>query len=281
MKKLLIVWLIAISPLLVFAKQSWSIWDLSWYVSTIDNSNIIHIDATNGKSYNLRIIWLDIPKCFFWESISYEKSLLNGYNGKIYAEFYSVDKAGNYLSDIRLGSYTGELLSQKMISEWYGLVYKKGVKWPNNATLIDEEIFAKRNHLWLWKQDNCIAKIKSVKDNIPKNITPEIPKSNTGNLMNSLWDFSEVIKKNSENNVKYLQSQKEKESENKRLSDIRDAQTAEEFRQYQEHIKSFENRPTPSWMDWYRVYINGPKWGCYYINGNGNPTYVDHSYCGR
>lgn len=28
-----------------------------------------------------------------------------------------------------------------------------------------------------------------------------------------------------------------------------------------------------------RGYITGPRGGCYYINGNGNKTYVDHSYC--
>ena len=28
-----------------------------------------------------------------------------------------------------------------------------------------------------------------------------------------------------------------------------------------------------------REYIRGPRGGCYYINKNGNKTYVDHSYC--
>jgi hypothetical protein len=28
-----------------------------------------------------------------------------------------------------------------------------------------------------------------------------------------------------------------------------------------------------------RVYYTGPRGGCYYINSNGNKTYVDHSYC--
>jgi hypothetical protein len=28
-----------------------------------------------------------------------------------------------------------------------------------------------------------------------------------------------------------------------------------------------------------RTYITGPRGGCYYINSNGNKTYVDHSYC--
>lgn len=28
-----------------------------------------------------------------------------------------------------------------------------------------------------------------------------------------------------------------------------------------------------------RTYITGPKGGCYYINSNGNKTYVDHSLC--
>lgn len=26
-------------------------------------------------------------------------------------------------------------------------------------------------------------------------------------------------------------------------------------------------------------YITGPRGGCYYINSNGNKTYVDHSFC--
>jgi hypothetical protein len=30
-----------------------------------------------------------------------------------------------------------------------------------------------------------------------------------------------------------------------------------------------------------RVYITGPRGGCYYWNRNGNKTYVDHSFCGR
>lgn len=29
-----------------------------------------------------------------------------------------------------------------------------------------------------------------------------------------------------------------------------------------------------------RTYITGPRGGCYYINSNGNKTYVDHSLCG-
>lgn len=30
-----------------------------------------------------------------------------------------------------------------------------------------------------------------------------------------------------------------------------------------------------------RRYIRGPRGGCYYINRNGNRTYVDRSMCGR
>jgi hypothetical protein len=30
-----------------------------------------------------------------------------------------------------------------------------------------------------------------------------------------------------------------------------------------------------------RTYITGPKGGCYYINKNGNKTYVDRSLCGQ
>ena len=29
----------------------------------------------------------------------------------------------------------------------------------------------------------------------------------------------------------------------------------------------------------YRNYITGPRGGCYYINSNGNKTYVDRSMC--
>lgn len=29
----------------------------------------------------------------------------------------------------------------------------------------------------------------------------------------------------------------------------------------------------------YRRYYTGPRGGCYYINSNGNKTYVEHSYC--
>jgi len=28
-----------------------------------------------------------------------------------------------------------------------------------------------------------------------------------------------------------------------------------------------------------RQYIRGPRGGCYYINSNGNKTYVDRSFC--
>lgn len=28
-----------------------------------------------------------------------------------------------------------------------------------------------------------------------------------------------------------------------------------------------------------KYYKDGPKGGCYYINSNGNKTYVDRSYC--
>lgn len=30
-----------------------------------------------------------------------------------------------------------------------------------------------------------------------------------------------------------------------------------------------------------RTYYTGPRGGCYYINKNGNKTYVDHSFCNR
>lgn len=38
------------------------------------------------------------------------------------------------------------------------------------------------------------------------------------------------------------------------------------------------SRPAPS-ISTYRTYIRGPRGGCYYINGNGNKTYVDRSMC--
>jgi uncharacterized protein YgiM (DUF1202 family) len=28
-----------------------------------------------------------------------------------------------------------------------------------------------------------------------------------------------------------------------------------------------------------RTYLKGPKGGCYYVNGSGKKTYVDHSFC--
>ncbi|WP_439554773.1 hypothetical protein [Dyadobacter sp.] len=36
---------------------------------------------------------------------------------------------------------------------------------------------------------------------------------------------------------------------------------------------------TPTYKPSRRVYITGPRGGCYYINGNGNKTYVDRSLC--
>ncbi|MGH9846207.1 MAG: hypothetical protein ACREEM_46490, partial [Blastocatellia bacterium] len=46
---------------------------------------------------------------------------------------------------------------------------------------------------------------------------------------------------------------------------------------------SRETRPTYSRKSSrarsYRTYIRGPRGGCYYINGNGNKTYVDRSLC--
>lgn len=36
---------------------------------------------------------------------------------------------------------------------------------------------------------------------------------------------------------------------------------------------------SPSPRSTYRHYITGPRGGCYYINGNGNKTYVDRSMC--
>jgi hypothetical protein len=34
-----------------------------------------------------------------------------------------------------------------------------------------------------------------------------------------------------------------------------------------------------SYKEYTRRYITGPRGGCYYINGNGNKTYVDRSLC--
>lgn len=36
-------------------------------------------------------------------------------------------------------------------------------------------------------------------------------------------------------------------------------------------------KPTPTKNE--RRYIRGPRGGCYYINKNGNKTYVDRSLC--
>lgn len=46
--------------------------------------------------------------------------------------------------------------------------------------------------------------------------------------------------------------------------------------------KKFENRPTSVTekpIRNYHTYITGPRGGCYYINGNGNKTYVERSLC--
>lgn len=37
----------------------------------------------------------------------------------------------------------------------------------------------------------------------------------------------------------------------------------------------------PSRQDRTRWYTTGPRGGCYYVNANGNRTYVDRSLCGR
>lgn len=37
--------------------------------------------------------------------------------------------------------------------------------------------------------------------------------------------------------------------------------------------------PSPRKVSAARTYIRGPRGGCYYINSNGNKTYVDRSFC--
>ncbi len=42
---------------------------------------------------------------------------------------------------------------------------------------------------------------------------------------------------------------------------------------------SFQQRKKQSRKATKTKYIRGPRGGCYYINGNGNKTYVDRSLC--
>lgn len=49
---------------------------------------------------------------------------------------------------------------------------------------------------------------------------------------------------------------------------------------YNSSQKKYKNKKRKSSRNSYgRVYIRGPRGGCYYINSNGNKTYVDRSLC--
>lgn len=41
----------------------------------------------------------------------------------------------------------------------------------------------------------------------------------------------------------------------------------------------YDDESAPTYKHSRRTYITGPRGGCYYINGNGNKTYVDRSLC--
>ncbi len=60
-----------------------------------------------------------------------------------------------------------------------------------------------------------------------------------------------------------------------RATDLRE--TSREFVAAQQRTPS--QRATYSRASAFRTYYRGPRGGCYYINSNGNKTYVDRSLC--
>jgi endonuclease YncB( thermonuclease family) len=171
-------------PLVLFAKVTWPNWDISGEVFHITDGDTIKVEANDGADYTLRILGLDTPEkyttrfgyveCFWEEASKYAQELLqwtSNSGARVYAELYEEDKYDRVLADVYLQDKpfeSGSLFAEKMILNWFGWVYRWGVKTKNYNKLLRAETYAKKKKLWLWNKSTCNGERKPV--NTTKNI---------------------------------------------------------------------------------------------------------------
>jgi hypothetical protein len=101
-------------------------------------------------------------------------------------------------------------------------------------------------------------------------------------LSDSLKIKNEQIAQRSQENqflLRYVKTLKD-ELKLKDQTIMETSQSAQRLKSVKQNKYSlFDDESAPIYRSSRRTYITGPRGGCYYINGNGNKTYVDRSLC--
>lgn len=166
--KILISFILLISfPIIAIGK--WITGDISWSVTKVTDWDTIKlVDSAYWAEYTIRILGLDTPEksttrfwyaeCYGTEASEYVSKILQSSWSLAYAELYSQDQYKRDLADVYICTYTGELLAENIIRNWYWWVYRTWVKTKNYQKLIKAETMAKKNKVGLWNKDNCNGK---------------------------------------------------------------------------------------------------------------------------
>lgn len=174
MIKKIITGVILISfPLIALAKAP--VYSTYGTITKVTDGDTIKVQVGTGTE-TVRILGLDTPEkyptrfgyveCYGEESSKYVESILP-VGTQVYLEFHGNDKYKRDLADVYIGSKTGTLLSQDIIKNGYGWVYKKWIKTTNYRSLLQSELQAKRSKIGLWSLDTCNGKRTQA---IPKNV---------------------------------------------------------------------------------------------------------------
>lgn len=148
--------------------------------------------------------------------------------------------------------------------------FKEG-KNDGGSLILNDEIIQLPEYSVLFKREGLNLKFEAAGIRINKEVFDKITKAT--NITIQLGTVKYILDKDNLVSIDYFSRQVEKSnsSAKKGTKSSEKVTTTESVNRTNSQEAEAINR----------VYIRGPKGGCYYINSSGNKTYVARSYCGN
>lgn len=196
-------------------------------VNTVYEGDTIDIQAKDGKTYLIKMLYIDAPDESQNYSVDSKKKLSDLILGKdVTVVVRRLDSNDRYLGTVYFDERDVNLSQVENGMAWHFKQSEYEQSADDQKLYAQAEQKARAKNKGLWKDKNPV----------------------------SPWDFR---------SEKAAKERDEKQSQSPAVSNTSDSKPAGETSKTQSNKK----------------YIRGPKGGCYYINSNGNKTYVDRSLC--
>lgn len=241
-------------------------------VISVTDWDTIKIQNSNWKTEKIRIVWFDAPESFdtrFWyiecygpEASNFLKNYLKNWT-EIEVIYHWWDKYNRDLAEIFIN---WKSVSETMLENWLGWVYRKWVKPSNYQKLLELEEEAKNKKIGLFAENTCNGERKPT-ENINTILTPKIennPKIYIPAPDVYYRDENDECYKSNSDGSKTIASEHNCIDIPKKNIKNNNSNYSKDYSEYNSnHSKKSNNRVCYTW----------PKWWRYYINSSGKKVY--------